>query len=259
MAPFFTGISGGFAGQGGFGFGKKKRERQFGPQKVAYQVFYSPGTLDTNSYNYVDSIQYLSVTSGGSGGAGAASRGGDGGNGPGGPGGASGKVSYQEFVYGSSIAPQPINTSPPGSYTPVVSGPNPGNPGAPATISVPAPIAANYPGYTFTPSPVGTDGSQPQGWAGLGGYGGAGGIVISAPNSVGGPIPSVFAGNGSQGGQAGGRPGGTGGGRGAGYGAGGGGGGGGGEDNGATAGGGPGGGGAPGIVIAKITYRDEIF
>ena len=254
MAPFFTGIT---RGIGGGGFGRSgSRPRRFGPQQTAYQVFTAPGTLNTNLYGTVDSIQYLSITSGSGG-----SPGGSGGGaqpGPAGPGGPSGKVSYQEFIYGTAIGAQPINTSPPGSYTPVVSGPFPGNP-SPAVISVPAPIAANYPGYTFSPSSPGGNGVQPQGWAGQGGFGGAGGIVISAPNVVGGPIPPVSSGGGSQGGQAGGRPGGTGGGGASGYGAGGGGGGGGGEQDGGGAPGGPGGGGAPGIVIAKITYRDEIF
>ena len=241
-------------GRSGFGFGKI-RQTIFGPPQVEYKVFYSPNTINTNSYSIVDSIQYLSITSGSSGSSGGGSSPG-GPEGPGGPGGPSGKVSYQEFIYGTAINPQPINTSPPGSYTPVVSGPSPGGG---SVISVPAPVATNYPGYTFTPSPNGTNGVQPQGWAGQGGFGGAGGIIISAPPVVGGPIPSVSSSGGGTGGSAGGRPGGTGGSGASGYGAGGGGGGGGGEQDGDTAGGGPGGGGAPGIVIAKITYRNEIF
>ena len=243
-------------GRSGFGFSKIK-QRIFGPPQVEYKVFYSPNTINTNSYGIVDSIQYLSITSGSSGGPG-----GSGGNaepGPAGPGGPSGKVSYQEFIYGTAIVPQPINTSPPGSYTPVVSGPSPGNPPSAPVISVPAPVATNYPGYTFTPSPNGTNGISPQGWAGQGGFGGAGGIIISAPPVVGGPIPSVSSSGGNTGGSAGGRPGGSGGTGANGYGAGGGGGGGGGEQDGGGGGGGSGGGGAPGIVIAKITYRNEIF
>jgi hypothetical protein len=253
MAPLLARLG---LGRSGFGF-DKIRKRIFGPPQVEYKVFYSPNTIDTSPYGIVNSIQYLSITSGSGGSPGGGSSPG-GPEGPGGPGGPSGKVSYQEFIYGTAIVPQPINTSPPGSYSPVVSGPSPGNP-SPSVISVPAPVAANYPGYTFTPSPNGTNGTQPQGWAGQGGYGGAGGIVITAPNVVGGPIPSVISGGGNTGGSAGGRPGGTGGSGASGYGAGGGGGGGGGEQDGDTAGGGPGGGGAPGIVIAKITYRNEIF
>lgn len=236
---------------GGGGVGRKSRRKRFrdGALSEVFSVLFSNGNIDLSIYGKVEKLDLFTISPGNNGNSGSNSRSG-GPSGPGGPGGTSGIVRFTptpySFAPGASLGSVPVSTSPPAS---------PSN-GPGSSISVPAPIQSDFPGFTFTPGPSGSNGQQPQSWAGGGGGGGAGGINISHPSIT---IPSVSANAGQVGGTAHGpevRPGGTGGGGGTGYGAGGGGGGGGGESHGTTAGGGGGGTGAPGIIIAKISYKD---
>lgn len=256
MAPLLTRIGAG--NFGGIGIGRKRGGIRLGPPLQTYSVFYSPGTLNISSYTYIDQIDFLSISSGGGGGNGADGSPGSPANG--GSGGTNGRVSYQNSTYGkfvTEISPQSINinTTPAGSFSPILSGPAP-------SISVPAPVGSIYPEYTFTPAgPTGpTAGANGNGGSPSGGPGGLGlgGIVVTAPPTAGGPIPSVSGTPGLPGSPNGNNSGGGGGAGGTGYGAGGGGGGGGANWFGNGSGGGAGGAGSPGIVIAKITYRNII-
>lgn len=251
MAPFFTGIAGSLNGQGGFGFGKRRRRQIF----TKYLIFTSPGSVNMSQYGEIFDVNILSVSPGGTGSSGepgvSYSRGGAGGTG-----GSSGR--FTAFI-NSPFSPLTITIG--NTYPTQVSGPL--GPPSYGTHTIPTSISNTFNAYIITSGPSGANNS-PGGSTYVGGNGGpgSGGFIFTLSNPspqfiVAPTISPINASNGSPGGPAPSNPsrlGGSGGLGGQGYGAGGGGGGGGAEDVGNVGGGGGGGSGSSGIIIVKIEH-----
>lgn len=251
-------------------------------ETTEYFVFTSPGTANltaNNAFAPTASVDILHVSPGSNGGGGQGGCGYTDNCGHGGAGGSSGTVNLKTGLtltntgatfpvtlpsYPNPVMPSPTAVGGPfgGGPNPPSSGGNPGRAGTSASFTVPD-FAPYFPAYTFSAgsggaaTPGGTDS-----FAGDGGSGGGGCLVVSqngsVPTSVAPPTnASITGNNGSKGGTIGHRNPGPGGNGGTGYGAGGGGGGGGSELNGGTTGGGGGGAGAPGIMIIKVTGFTE--